>query len=215
MAIDIIYEDDTVLVVNKPAGIAVQTAGVGAKSIETECKKYRKQKGEAPEIYIVHRLDLPVSGILLLAKTKEAAGFLSKDMQAEAFSKDYKATVLKTRDIPRTGKLIDYLVKDGKTNSSKIADAKEKDAKRAELDYEVISESENTYELLIHLHTGRHHQIRVQLSNMGVPIIGDRKYGSVESITYADKNEIKNVLLTAYHLSFRHPKTKKTMDFKL
>lgn len=215
MAVEVLYEDDSVLVINKPAGIAVQTAGVGSKSIETECKKYRKQKGETPEIYIVHRLDLPVSGILLLAKTKEAAGFLSKDMQAEAFSKDYKATVLKTRDIPRTGILIDYLVKDGKTNSSKISDAKEKDAKRAELDYEVISESENTYELLIHLHTGRHHQIRVQLSNMGVPIIGDRKYGSVESISYADKNEIKNVLLTAYHLSFRHPKTKKTMDFKL
>lgn len=215
MAIDILYEDDFLLVINKPAGIAVQTAGVGAKSIETECKKYRKQKGEAPEIYIVHRLDLPVSGILLLAKTREAAGFLSKDMQEEGFSKDYKATVFKTKEIPRSGKLIDYLIKDGKTNSSRIADARERDAKKAELDYEVLSESDNTYELLIHLHTGRHHQIRVQLSNMGVPIIGDRKYGSLEAISYADQNEIKNVMLTACHLSFKHPKTKKIMDFMI
>lgn len=215
MAVEVLYEDDSVLVINKPAGIAVQTAGVGSKSIETECKKYRKQKGETPEIYIVHRLDLPVSGILLLAKTKEAAGFLSKDMQAEGFCKDYKATVLKAKEIPRSGKLVDYLVKDGKTNSSKIADAKEKDAKKAELEYEVISENENTYELLIHLHTGRHHQIRVQLSNLGVPIIGDRKYGSAEAISLADENDIKNVMLCACHLSFRHPRSKKIMDFKL
>lgn len=215
MSLEVIYEDDEVLVINKTAGIAVQTAGIGAKSLETECKKYRKQKGEAPEIYVIHRLDLPVSGVLLFAKTKTAAAFLSKDMQEAGFSKDYKAVVLKSRDIPKAGTLTNYLLKDSKTNSSRVVDSETKEAKKAVLDYEVISESDETYELSIHLHTGRHHQIRVQLSHFGVPIIGDRKYGSEESIVYADSKGIRNVMLTAVHLSFRHPKTNKIVDINL
>lgn len=210
---EVIYEDDAVLVINKPAGIAVQTASVGARSLETECKKYRKQKGEVPEIYVVHRLDQPVSGIVLLAKTKAAAAFLSKDIKDDAFCKDYKATVLKTKEIPKQAVLTDYLVKEG--NVARIADPTEKDAKKAVLEYEVVSESKEVYELIVHLQTGRFHQIRAQLSNMGTPIVGDRKYGTKENIEYADAHGIKNTCLMAYHLSFKHPITKKIMDFEI
>lgn len=210
---DVIFEDDYVLVVNKPSGIAVQTAGVGAKSIETECKKYRKQKGESPQIYIVHRLDQPVSGVLLLAKTKEAAAKLSKDIQDDAFTKDYKATVYKEKIIPKKGSLVDYIVKDG--NAAKIVPSSNKDSKKAVLDYEIINETDNTYELLVHLKTGRFHQIRVQLSHLGVPILGDTKYGTDVSIFYSKEQNIKGVMLKAYHLVFKHPKTGEIMEYEI
>lgn len=213
--INVIYEDDSVLVVFKPAGIATQTQSVGAKDLETECKKYRKQKGEKPEIYVVHRLDQPVSGIILFAKTKESAAALTKDMKEDGFLKDYKAKVYIDRNIPKEGTLINYLKKDGKSQKAIISSANDKGAKLSELSYETIDSSDSTATLLIHLKTGRFHQIRVQLSNIGAPIIGDRKYGSAESIAYSDEEGVKNVELTAYHLTFKHPVTGKILDFEV
>jgi len=210
---DIIYEDSSILVVDKPAGIAVQTAGVAAKSLETECKKYRKMRGEAPEIYVVHRLDQPVSGIILFAKTKEAAAALSKDMKEENLLKDYRATVYSKESISERGKLVNFLMKDSKTSRAIIADKESKDAKRAELDYEEVSHEDFEYRLIVHLHTGRFHQIRAQLAHMGAPILGDLKYGSSESIEYSKNKGIRNVCLEAFHIVFKHPDTGRLMEF--
>jgi len=212
---NIVYEDEQILVVNKPAGIATQSAGVGAKDLETELKKYRKTKGEKPEIYVVHRLDQPVSGLIVFAKTKEAAAALSKGMQEDSYLKDYKATVFTKEALRKKDTLKSYLIKDSKTNMAKVVTANTVGAKEAVLDYEVTSESGEEKEVTVHLHTGRFHQIRAQLANIGAPIIGDRKYGTKESIIYSEQKGIRNVLLTAYHLSFKHPVTGKQMDFEL
>lgn len=212
---DILYEDDSILVVNKPAGIATQAKGVGSRDLESECKKYRKQHGEIPEIYVVHRLDQPVSGIILFAKTKEAASVLSKDMNDDAFSKDYKARVYKGKEINNSGELRDFLLKDAKTNSSRVVMNNVNGAREAILSYEVEEDNEKTALLKVHLKTGRHHQIRVQLANAGMPILGDLKYGTDESIEFSKKNNENTVNLCAYHLTFKHPETGKKMEFTI
>ena len=212
---EVLFEDDEILVVNKPAGIATQTKGVAAKDLESECKKYRKQKGEAPEIHVVHRLDQPVSGILVFAKSREAAAALTKGMKEDDFSKDYRACVYKESPIKPGDKLVDYLIKDGKTNTSCVVPSNIPGAKEAVLTYEVEEEDAQTASLLVHLKTGRHHQIRVQLANAGMPILGDLKYGTKESIDYSKEKKISNVNLCAYHLEFNHPKTGGHMEFSI
>ena len=212
---EVLFEDDEILVVNKPAGIATQAKGVAAKDLESECKKYRKQKGEAPEIHVVHRLDQPVSGILVFAKCREAAAVLTKGMKEDDFSKDYRACIYKESPIKPGGKLTDYLIKDGKTNTSCVVPSNIPGAKEAILTYEVEEEAEKTATLLVHLKTGRHHQIRVQLANAGMPILGDLKYGTKESIEYSKNQKITNVNLCAYHLEFNHPRTGGHMEFSI
>lgn len=218
MSLNILFEDNYIIVVEKPAGIATQSAKVGEPDLETELRKYRKTKGESPEIYVVHRLDQPVSGILVFAKTKEAAAGLTKAMQKDSFSKDYKAVIYKGENIIPIEKieLVDFLVKDSKTNSSRVTtNSKEPGAKEARLIYRKESEDEKTATLNVHLLTGRHHQIRLQLSNAGMPIVGDLKYGSSESINYSKEEKVRFVKLKAYHLSFKHPITGKGMDFEV
>lgn len=210
----VIYEDNSILVVDKPSGIAVQTANISVKSLETECRKYRKSKGEKPEIYVVHRLDQPVSGIILFAKTKEAAAALSKDMKDENLLKDYRATVYTQGEIKEKNKLVNYIMKDSKSSKAVICDKESKEAKKAELDYEVISRDGVEVNVVVHLHTGRFHQIRAQLANIGAPIVGDLKYGTDESIDYSKSKGIKDVRLEAFHIVFRHPETGKLMEFE-
>ena len=212
---EVLFEDDEILVVDKPAGIATQSKGIAARDLESECKKYRKSKGEVPEIYVVHRLDQPVSGILVFAKTKEAAAALTKGMKEDDFSKDYRATVYKESQIKPGDKLVDYLIKDGKTNTSCVVPKNIPGAKEAILTYETEEEKDCTASLLVHLKTGRHHQIRVQLANAGMPILGDLKYGTPASISYSQDNKITNVKLCAYHLEFNHPKTGGHMEFSI
>lgn len=211
----ILYEDKSILVVDKPAGIATQSAQIGQADLESELKKYRHSKGEAPEIYVVHRLDQPVRGLLVFAKTKAAAAGLSKDMQKEAFSKDYLAKVLKPANPFRKAELTDFLVKDAKTNTSKVVTKTTPGAKEARLSYTMVSEDEKTMLLSVHLETGRHHQIRVQLAHAGMPILGDLKYGTEESRELSKEYGIETVALTAYKLSFRHPLTGKQMNFEI
>lgn len=211
---NVIYEDNSILVVDKPSGIAVQTANISAKSLETECKKYRKLKGEKPEIYVVHRLDQPVSGIILFAKTREAAAALSKDMKEENLLKDYRATVYSKEPVKEKGKLTNLMIKDAKASRAVIVNQQTKDAKKAELDYEVVSHEGLETKLIVHLHTGRFHQIRAQLAYNGTPILGDLKYGTPESIEYSRKQGIKDVSLEAYHILFKHPDTGKLMEFE-
>ncbi len=212
---EVLFEDEDIIVVNKPAGVAVQSKGVAAKDLETELKKYRKAKGETPEIYVVHRLDQPVAGIMVFAKTKEASAFLSKDIREDELSKDYRAVVYKDGAISPGGKLTDYLIKDGKTNLSCVVPKNVPGAKEAVLTYEVEEEALDSATLLVHLKTGRHHQIRVQLSNAGMPIFGDQKYGSEKSLEASRKKGIKNVALTSCHLEFNHPITKGRLEFSI
>jgi len=212
---NILFEDNSIIVMEKPAGIPVQTKKLGEKCLETELKKYRRAKGQSPEIFVVHRLDQPVSGIMVFAKTSKAAGELTKQMMASDFSKEYRALAYKGEKLPDKGTLKDYLLKDEKTNSSKVVLNKDKGAKEAVLDYEITDSKEKETELYIYLKTGRHHQIRVQFANAGCPLLGDLKYGTKESISYSEERGIKTVNLCACHLEFNHPDTKKKLEFTI
>lgn len=207
----IIYEDTEVLVCKKAAGIAVQTAKFGQQDMVSLLKNYRAMKKEEPYIGLVHRLDQPVEGVMVFAKTKQAAANLSGQIREKQANKYYYAVVC-GKPKEKQARLVDYLKKDGKNNTSFVVPKETKGAKRAELWYKVLQQKENKSLLCIDLKTGRHHQIRVQLSHMGCPIYGDSKYaGAIEAMpeTY------RPLALCAYKIAFVHPKTKEKMEFQV
>ena len=207
----IIYEDTEVLVCKKAAGIAVQTAKFGQQDMVSLLKNYRAMKKEEPYIGLVHRLDQPVEGVMVFAKTKQAAANLSGQIREKQANKYYYAVVC-GKPKEKQARLVDYLKKDGKNNTSFVVPKETKGAKRAELWYKVLQQKENKSLLCIDLKTGRHHQIRVQLSHMGCPIYGDSKYaGAIEAMpeTYMP------LALCAYKIAFVHPKTKEKMEFQV
>lgn len=214
MNLQILFEDNDIIVCYKPAGVPTQTAKMGAQDMESLLKNhiYKTQKEKKPPyVAVVHRLDQPVEGLLVFAKTPSAAKELSKEVQRGAgFGKYYKAVLC---GVPKetTGKLENYLVKDGKTNTSRVCEPSEKDAKKAILNYEVLKVQEEKCLVRVKLDTGRHHQIRVQMSHMGCPILGDTKYG----IQGVEKGMWQQIALCAYRLEFVHPKTKKKMSFEV
>ena len=218
---DILYEDKEIIVCRKMAGIAVQTARIGEADMESALKNYLRTS----YIGIVHRLDQLVEVILVFGKTKDAAAALSRQSRERMMNKEYYAAVAAAKPVPVKEKctLVDYLKKDGKGNISRVTCPDEKDAKRAELSYEVIGTAagqEQDMEISIALvrvclKTGRHHQIRVQMANAGMPILGDNKYGSRESKAYSSENHVKNIALCAYGLEFAHPRTGKKMNFQI
>lgn len=212
---EILYEDESIIVVNKPAGLATQTKRVGEKDLESELKKHRKLKGEKPEIFIVHRLDQPVNGLLVTAKSPEAAAVLSKAVADRDFVKEYEAVIFKPEGFVNSGRLENYIMKEAGGNVSRIADGKIKNAGLSALSYETLEETDKTATLMVHLETGKHHQIRLQLSHAGMPILGDLKYGNEQSIAWSRENNIKFVALKSKHLSFAHPVTGEGMDFSL
>lgn len=206
----ILYEDRDIIVCRKPAGIPVQTKQMQTKDMVSLLKNYRFQQekgGREPYIGVIHRLDQPVEGILVFAKTPQAAKELNRQLQAGAFGKYYKAVLC---GIPESGKgiLTDYLIKDGRTNLSKICKKTDVGAKEARLSYEILSRAEGKALAKIQLDTGRHHQIRVQMSGIGCPILGDVKYDGEE-------RKRGQIALCAYCLEFLHPKTKKPMQFEI
>lgn len=214
---DILYEDKEIIVCHKRAGAAVQTARLGETDMETELKKYFR----APYAAAVHRLDQPVEGVLVFARTKRAAADLSRQSREQMMNKQYYAVVLAGgAEIPE-GKhtLADDLEKDGKANVSRVVE--EGKGKRAELSYEIIKRRKEAGEELetalvrIWLKTGRHHQIRVQMANAGMPLLGDVKYGSERSIDYSRREGIRHTALCAYGLEFCHPSTGKKMKFDI
>lgn len=207
---EILYEDNFIIVCNKPAGTATQTKRIGQKDMESMLRTYRMQKGEPSYIGVVHRLDQPVSGVMVFAKTKEAAADLSRQVSAKAADKYYYAV---TDGVPEKlkGTLEDYLLRDGRTNLSKVVTSKEAGAKRAKLSYEVITKSEAKALVRIKLATGRHHQIRVQMAHAGWPLVGDRKYNFKENM----KSGGQPMCLCSYKLGFNHPATKKKMEFEI
>jgi len=178
--------------------------------MESMLRTYRMQKGDPSYIGVVHRLDQPVSGVMVFAKTKEAAADLSRQIATKTADKYYYAV---TDGIPDKAKgvLEDYLLKDGKTNLSKVVDSKTAGAKRAELSYEVLAENQTQALLRIKLATGRHHQIRVQMANAGCALVGDRKYNFKENIKAGNQP----MCLCSYKLGFLHPVTKKKMIFEI
>lgn len=199
----ILYEDQHMIVCRKEAGVAVQTARMSQMDMESALKNYLaiKDSGKMPYLAIIHRLDQPVRGVLVFAKTPFAAKELNRQVTQHSIGKYYLAEV--DGVIPAdAGTLENYLLKDGKTNTSKVVNEKTPGAKKATLHYKKVDE--NTIE--IELVTGRHHQIRVQCAYAGMPLKGDTKYNP-----NADRNDVLG--LCAYHLVLKHPKTGKRMEF--
>ncbi len=234
---DIVYEDEHLLVLYKPAGVPVQSARPGVRDCESILKNYlhakNPQKG-FPYLGIVHRLDQPVEGLTAFALTKEAAAALSRQSASREMEKFYLAvrqsvhnpdveTVEKEKicgkvpenvdnSVENWIECVDFLWKNGKTNCSQIVEKTHPDAKRAALRYRILGRKEGRELIEIQLETGRHHQIRVQMAGRGTPLVGDRKYGEW-------KRDVENVeksfpALCAYRLRLRHPKSGKWMEFK-
>lgn len=208
--IETIFRDNDMIVCRKPAGLAVQTKRPGQMdlySLLMNEEAREKGKGQVPYIGIVHRLDQPVEGVMVFARTPEAAASLNRQMQQYGFGKYYYA-VVKGEMPARTGTLQDTLQRDGRSNLSRVVPKGTKGGKLAELSYETVEECEGYTLLRIHLKTGRHHQIRVQLSHAGCPILGDRKYGSVEPGE-------PSLALCSYRLEFVHPTQDTPMEFAI
>lgn len=210
MEIRILFEDEQIIVCEKPAGVAVQTKRLGQADMESLLKNRRAGKGELPYIGVVHRLDQPVSGVMVFAKTKEAAAALGRQIASGLADKFYYAV---TDGVPEAGKgqFTDYLLRDGRTNTSAVVESSTPGAKRAELSYEVLEPKNGRAVLRIHLGTGRHHQIRVQLAHAGMPIVGDRKYNFKENM----KPSGEPLCLCSYKIGFRHPKTRRNLAFEI
>lgn len=204
MKVPILHEDNHLLFVQKPVNIPVQEDRTGDQDLLTFLKediKIRYQKPGNVYLGLVHRLDRPVGGVMVFAKTSKAASRLSDAIRRKALDKNYLAVVRgtppKDQDV-----LADYLVKDHRKNIVHTAKPNNKNAKKAVLEYEVIGKNDNLSLLSIQLHTGRPHQIRVQLSSRGCPLYGDQKYGT-------DVNQPgQQIALWSHALTIEHP-TKK------
>lgn len=224
---NIIYEDEAILVVYKPAGIATQTARLGQQDMVSELKNYLAKKPEysgKKESYlgVVHRLDQPVCGMLVFAKTKQAAAELSRQITGGKIQKYYYAVIC-GRPKARQGRLEDYIYKDAKTNLSSIVEKDFPNAQKAALEYKLVKSliplEENIEPgeislIEIKLVTGRHHQIRVQFSHQGMPLLGDSKYGNDKSKKLSCEIKCRNVALCAYKLVLYHPVTQKKIVFE-
>lgn len=216
MNLNILYSDKDILVVEKPAGIAVQTARITEKDLVSEVKNYLSLLSNKPDPYlgIIHRLDQPVKGVLVFALNEKAASGLSKQMGSGSFNKSYHACVNGYMERSEDWvTLKDYLIKD-KDNKARVVGIKDKNAKKAELKYRILkAEREKNVSLLdIKLITGRFHQIRAQLSNLGHPILNDVKYGAEKRLVF---NNERAIALCAYRLSFNHPGTGMKMEFDI
>ena len=204
----ILYEDQDIIVCLKPAGIPTQTSRPGLPDMVSILKNHIYQNSahkKQPYLAVIHRLDQPVEGLLVFAKTPAAAKELNRQLQSFGFGKYYQAVLL---GCPQTadGILEDYLVKDGRTNTSRICTEETPGAKVARLSYHIAKTTAEFSLAEIHLDTGRHHQIRVQMAHLGCPIAGDRKYDP-------NQTSFSQLQLFACRLEFAHPKTKKHMEF--
>lgn len=235
----ILYEDHDILVCVKPAGTACETKNLRQPDMVSLLRNYRSYKSEDTYIGLVHRLDQPVEGIVVFGKHPAGTAALARQLQQGGFSKVYLAVTL-GRMPAVEGHLENYLIKDGRTNTSAISDASDPKAKKAVLDYRVV----HTYDtqspvrnlVRIQLVTGRHHQIRVQMAHLGTPLEGDVKYGAdnrAASLTGKSRADVNRVFvykekkekekevkdrvlkLCACELEFVHPVSKKKMNFQI
>ena len=219
---EILYEDKEIIVCIKPAGIPTQSSRIGTPDMVSILKNYLSASSSAkqpPYLAVIHRLDQPVEGILVFAKTPAAAKKLNQQLQTSGFGKHYLALLSAVPSVPESN-LLDYMIKDGRTNTSRICTPDTPGAKAARLHYRVTGQSGSFAIAEITLDTGRHHQIRVQMSHLGCPIIGDRKYGSPNNPVDTTANGLFNtpvsqLQLFAYRLTFRHPASGNVMEFSI
>lgn len=202
--IDVLYEDNHVIVVNKSASDIVQGDKTGDETMPDKIKEFLKEKYNKPgNVFcgVVHRLDRPTSGAVIFAKTSKALARLNEQFRDKSTKKTYWA-VVEQEPQQKQGTLVHYLKKNEKQNKSYASETEVSGSKKASLDYKLIAKSDKYFLLEIELHTGRHHQIRVQLSTIGCIIKGDVKYGARRS------NPDASIHLHARYLEFNHPTTK-------
>ncbi len=200
----VVYEDNHVIIVNKTCSEIVQADKTGDVPLSETVKQYLKEKYNKPGnvfIGVVHRLDRPVSGLVLFARTSKALPRLNEMFRNGEVKKTYWAIVKEAPKEPE-GELVHYLVRNERQNKSYAYDREVPDSKKAILHYRVIGRSDNYFLLEVDLKTGRHHQIRCQLAKMGCPIKGDLKYGFPRS------NPDGSICLHARHIEFVHPVSK-------
>ena len=211
MNLQVIYEDNHLLAVNKPAGMLVQGDETNDKPLVDFAKDYIKARyGKPGDVFlgVVHRIDRPVSGAVIFARTSKALERMNKIFADREVDKTYWALV-KDRPDPLSATLVHYLDKDREKNITKALDAPSRrhpDAKRSELTYDLISSIGNYHLLEVHPKTGRSHQIRAQLSRIGLPIKGDLKYG------FPTPNKDGSIHLHCRSMKFIHPVTKETIE---
>ena len=207
--LEVIYEDNHLLVVNKPAGLATQGVAEGTPSVVTRAKAYLKAKHKKPgNVYlgVVSRLDASVSGLLVLARTSKAAARLTKQFQGGEVEKVYWALVERPPD-PPAGELSHWLLKNDRQRRIEVVPPRTRGAQHARLSYQTLKPRAGHTLIEVHLHTGRKHQIRVQLAAIECPILGDRKYGSRVAFTG------EGIALACVRLALEHPTTKERLEF--
>lgn len=206
--LQVLHEDNHIIVVNKRVGDIVQGDKTGDKPLSEVVKEYIKDKYNKPgDVFlgVVHRLDRPTTGIVMFARTSKALERLNKMFSERETQKTYWA-VVKNKPPKQEDNLVHFLKRNPQNNTSKAHLKEVPESKKASLDYKIISELKNYFALEINLHTGRHHQIRSQLSAIGSPIKGDLKYGFDRS------NPDGGIHLHARKLKFVHPVTKESIE---
>ena len=207
MDIRVLYEDNHLLVVEKPANVPVQADASGDEDLLTACKGYIKEKYAKPgEVYLglVHRLDRPVGGVMVFARTSKAAARLTEQFSAHRARKRYAAIV--EGEAPAEGRLTDFLLKNESTNTTAVVAVGTPGAKQAKLSFRTLAREKGLSLLDVDLQTGRPHQIRVQLSHAGYPIHGDQRYNPAAKVG-------EQIRLWAYALTIAHPTLKEEMTF--
>lgn len=205
---DILYEDNHIIAVNKRAGDIVQVDDTGDESLDEKVKKYLAKKYNKPNgafLGVVHRLDRPVSGLILFAKTSKGLDRMNELFKTRNIRKTYYA-VVRNRPVPESGNLVHWLVKNPQKNVTKAYGHQVEGSLRSELHYRLVGELNGYYLIEVNPVTGRPHQIRVQLSTLNCPIVGDNKYG------YPRGSLRKSISLHARRLRFIHPIKKEPVD---
>lgn len=206
----VLYEDNHIIIVSKRAGEIVQGDKTGDVPLSETVAAYLKDKYSKPGnvfVGVPHRLDRPVSGVVVLAKTSKALSRLNDMFRAGSVDKRYLAIVKNKPEEPQ-GRLENWLVRNEKQNRSYAYDKEVPGSKKAVLNYKLVASSVNYNLLEVELLTGRHHQIRCQLARMGCPIKGDLKYGAERS------NPDGSISLHAFHVTFEHPVSHEMIDVK-
>ena len=213
----VLYEDNHLLVVEKPVNIPVQADASGDRDLFNTCRAYLREAGNKPgEAYLglVHRLDRPVGGVMVFAKTSKAAARLTSQFKGRSAKKRYCAIV--TGNAPYSEQLTDWLYKDERTNTSRVVPEGTEGAKNARLSYETLAKADGLSLVDVRLDTGRPHQIRVQLSHAGLPILGDQRYHPDAKAAAArgdDRTKRTQICLWAYALTIEHPTQGEPMTF--
>ena len=206
--VKVLYEDNHIIVAIKPAGVLSQSDGSNAPDMLTILKAYIKEKYQKPgEVYLglVHRLDRPVSGVMVFARTSKAASRLSEQIRLRKVDKIYRCVV--NGVLEGEGRLENYISKDEASNTVTVSDSEKPGFKASYLNYRALASKDGLTLVEVKLGTGRSHQIRAQMAHFGHPLIGDQKYGLRD-------NRTKDIALEAYKLSFEHPVKREFITFE-